>query len=283
MEPDSQHNIFIDDRPDSYKDFLSTNQGSSLSEAACPSPGLNEFVDALLLDWRATSYTASMPGILITSLHSVMDGWLAYESPDGSIAKFADLVLIALSRKIPQVIKSKKLRVKIKAELLNQAALYQEARSSTSTSIDITDVWNDYMKIPPFQMSVWSSQRVAYTAFYNAYEAFLVQCVKKVLGKERLRTTDGEFKIALRQNFSSDICDACWSSNSLNSARLVRHALSHASGRETIDLAKQSHNIKVVNKVLQITPDDNRELVAMLHGAVTTLVVNAVGLPQFAE
>lgn len=52
-------------------------------------------------------------------------------------------------------------------------------------------MWNEFLNDPPFHLSLLGSQRVAYVAFYNAYEAFLIiDCLKFGKGLLRLRTTD---------------------------------------------------------------------------------------------
>ena len=143
-------------------------------------------------------------------------------------------------------------------------------------------IWNEFLTQPAFQMSVWSSQRVSYVAFYNAYEAFLVDCAKLALGVGQLRTNDKEFKEALRTGFSKDISIPCWTHNEMNVAKLVRHALSHANGRETADLKKQKHGIRLEKDVLQIVPHDNHKLLKRLRCGVEAVVAVAATDLKFA-
>jgi hypothetical protein len=67
-----------------------------------------------------------------------------------------------------------------------------------------------------------------------------------------------------------------------NIAKLVRHALSHAGGRETADLKKQKHGIKLVEGVLQIVPHDNHNLLRRLRVGVEAVVGVAASDPKFA-
>ncbi|HTU19459.1 MAG TPA: hypothetical protein VMG10_15470 [Gemmataceae bacterium] len=143
-------------------------------------------------------------------------------------------------------------------------------------------IWGDFLKQDALAMSVWSSQRVSYVAFYNAYEAFLVDCAKLALGVGHLRPTDKDFKQALRSGFGKDISTPCWSHHEINNARLVRHALSHADGRETTDLKRQRHGVKVLDGKLQIVPHDNHNLLRLLRTGVEALVDATAADPRFA-
>lgn len=68
----------------------------------------------------------------------------------------------------------------------------------------------------------------------------------------------------------------------MNIAKLVRHALSHAGGRETADLKKQKHGITLIKGVLQIVPHDNHNLLRRLRAGVERLVAVAASMPRFA-
>jgi hypothetical protein len=116
----------------------------------------------------------------------------------------------------------------------------------------------------------------------RTYEAFLVDCAKRVLGVTSLRATSDEFKDALRKGFTKDISAPCWTHHEINNARLVRHALSHAGGRETFDLKKQRHGVKLVDGVLQIVPHHNHNMLRRLRAGVDALVAVAASDPKFA-
>src|SRR5205809_4273827 len=140
------------------------------------------------------------------------------------------------------------------------------ARAAVKNEYPIEPMWAQFMNEAPFRISLWASQRVAFVAFYNAYEAFIVDCLKIGTGRSQLRLTDKKpFNEALRSGLSKDISIPCWPHHEINIARLVRHALSHNGGRETEDLKKQKHGIKLIGEELQVVPEDNHRMLRRLR------------------
>jgi hypothetical protein len=280
---DPIRNIYFDTRMETYNDYVPADWASRAFQAASPSPALDQLLLDLILAWRTTAYTASMPTIMIRSVQASTLAYAGFVSPDSSIISFADGVLARLSRNVPELANNAELRTRLTAEIKKIASEFRLARATLSPQMPIEPIWNDFLCHEPFAMSVWSSQRVSYVAFYNAYEAFLVHCVKHILGRTDLRTTHRQFKQALRSSFSTDILTACWTHPNLNVARLVRHSLSHAGGRETADLKTHPHKIKVIDGVLQIVPGDNHNLLDGLRNAVDMMVESAAVHPRFAS
>lgn len=86
---------------------------------------------------------------------------------------------------------------------------------------------------------------------------------------------------ALRTGLGVDVFSPCWAHHEINIARLVRHALSHNGGRETLDLKKQNHRIELIGNELQIVPRDNLRMLEYLQKAVDELVRVTVTHPKF--
>jgi hypothetical protein len=234
----------------------------------------------LLLVWRTTAYTAAMPATVIKVTQSATLGYARHASPDASVVSFGDNVLAKLSRSVPELVEDRNLRAKLMEALVTLAADFRDARENVSPEMPVEPIWKDFLTQDAFAMGVWSSQRVAYVAFYNAYEAFLVACAKVATGASQLRANDKEFKEALRSGFASDISVPCWTHHEINIAKLVRHALSHAGGRETDDLRKQKHGIRLMQGVLQIVPHDNHNLLRRLRIGVEAVVAVAAADPE---
>jgi hypothetical protein len=279
--PDPNRQLFVDDRIDSYIGYLSSEWPQRVSDAAKSAPVLDDILLDLLLAWRTTAYTASMPAVFVQSLQTATESYVSTVSPDSSVIAFADAVLARLSRKLPQIVEDGQLRAELAKELVTLTADIRDARATAKVKVPLEPIWRSYLQLDAFAMGVWSSQRVCYVAFYSAYENFLIRCVKQALGVKQLRTTSAEFKPALRSRFGRDILDSCWGNSDMNLARLVRHALSHAGGRETDDLRRHRHKITLVDGVLQIAPDDNHSLLKTLKSAVEALVGGAANLSQF--
>ena len=54
-------NLWIDDRLEAYKDFLTTVAAKEIYDHVSNAPKLLKAVDYLCANWRATSYAAAMP------------------------------------------------------------------------------------------------------------------------------------------------------------------------------------------------------------------------------
>ena len=282
MTTDQMSRIFIDDRIESYSEYFPDGWMAKASEESQPANFLNKLVLDLFLAWRTISYTASMPALVVKSMQAATLGYASYVSPDASIIAFGEGVLAKLSRRIPELVEDRRLRSILSAEIVNLAVEFRTARIATTPELPVEPVWRHSISNPAFVMSVWSSQRVSYLSFYNAYEAFLTQCASRAYEEGRVRANTTEFKKVLRTEFGIDISLPCWTHPELNNARLVRHALSHANGRETPDLKKQNHGITLVDDVLQIIPEDNKKLLTILRSAVDTLIDAAKDHHKFA-
>ncbi len=185
---------------------------------------------------------------------------------------------------MPELVENSSLRARIQAELVTVTAEFRDQAASVKEDYPIEPIWADFMKDTPFRLSLWGSQRVAYVAFYNAYEAFLVDCLKVGKGASRLRTTDkAGFNDALRTALSKDITGPCWSHHEINIPRLVRHALSHNGGRATEDLKKQKHGVELVGDVLQIMPQDIHRMLRRLRKAVEEAIAVTKDDPKFLD
>lgn len=279
---ESSHKLYVDTRLQAYEGYLPDHWMEQALQATTAAPRLERPLIDLCLNWRTTSYAVSMPSIFVKSLRESTLSFASYTSPDGSVVGMIDAVLAKLSSRLPEVAESRPLRGRLAEELAKLAAEARSTREAVEPDMPLEPIWQRFLAVVPFSMSVWASQRIGYVAFYNSYKAFLIQVLKTLLGVAILRTRDKEFKNALRTGFTGkDVLDACWANHNLNVARLVRHALSHNSGRQTEDLSKQHHNIKLIEEVLQIAPDDNHRLLAALRSAVDAFISAAAGHPRF--
>jgi hypothetical protein len=274
--------IYIDRRMEFYEGYIPDDWASNAFAPVKSGSVLDRLLLDLLLAWRTTAYTAAMPATAIKVAQATTLGYARYESPDRSIIAYSEAILAKLSRKIPELVEDRRLRETILEELVTISDEFREQRAAVEPDMPIEPIWQDFLTQDAFFLSVWSSQRVAFVAFYNAYEAFLIDCAKQVLGVEQLRTTEQAFKEALRTGFGKDISVPCWTHHEINNARLVRHALSHAGGRETADLKKQKHGIRVEDGAFQIVPDDNHNLLRHLRGGVEAIIGAAAGHPRLS-
>jgi hypothetical protein len=291
---DPVRNIWIDKRMSQSEGYIPDDWAPKAFGLVKPGSTLDNLLVGLLLGWRTTAYTAAMPAIAIKVAQSTTLGYAKYVSPDGMIVTHSEAIVAKVSRKVPELVDDRSLREALLKELVTVADEFRAARSAVTPDMPIEPIWANFLEQDAFAMSVWSSQRVSYVAFYNAYEAFIVECLKVGTGLPNLRSTDKKvFNEALRTGLGKDISSPCWSHHEINVARLVRNALSHNGGRETEELKKQKHGVKLIGDELQIVPEDNHRMLRRLRQAVeeitavikgnTKFVAPATKLPQLQE
>lgn len=270
-EPDRKIHIETDIK--SYERYMPDDWGDKTITPIPTGTVLERLLLDLAMSWRSTSYTAQMPVTSIRAMHAAAIGRGSFVSPDSSIIAYSERIIGELTLRVPVLTENGALRAKLVGELATIAAEFRDRAAAVVDEYPIEPIWEQFMKVTAFGISLWASQRVAYVAFYNAYEAFIVGCLKVGTGLPSLRSTDKKtFNQALRTGLGNDVSNSCWSHHEINIARLVRHALSHNGGRETVDLNKQRHGIKLIGDELQIVPADNHRMLRRLRKAVEEVV-----------
>lgn len=279
--PEPVRHIEIDDRIEAYSNYLPSDWMQAVAEKAAPTPALDHILTDMLLAWRSTAYTAAMPAIMPQSIRATLEGYAGCVSPDSSIVAFAEAVVAKVSQRLPELVENSRLRSAILAELATVAAEFRDIRARVKPDMPVAPFWQSLLREPAGQMSVWSSQRCCYVIFFNAYEDFLTHCVRRVTGGDQPRTQSKEFKRALQTQFGTDLYDVCWGGVDVVRVRFIRNALSHANGRENPELKAHGHRVRVLDGVLQVFPEDIREMLRTLQIAVDAMVSAASGLSQF--
>jgi len=274
--------IYVDGRISQYEGYLPDDWMGHALDTSKPAAALSEIVADLLLAWRTVAYTASMPVTVIKTMQAAMLGYARVVSPDASVIAFSDGVLARVSQRIPDLVEDRRLRERLVRELVTLGDEIRAQRATLTTEMPVEPIWQDFLKQDAFVQGVWSSQRVSFVAFYNAYEAFLVDCAKRALGVTQLRAQDKQFPESLRTAFGTDLSVPCWTHPEIHIARDVRNSLSHAGGRETEKLKKQKHGIRLEGGVLQIIPDDNHRLLRRLRNGVDAVIIAAAAHLKFA-
>jgi hypothetical protein len=284
---DATRTIYINTDINAYENFLPSEWVTGVFEKAKAAP----YLDSLLLDftqsWRAIAYTASMPFLFVRSIQGAVLGYARYKTSDASIVSFGDQVLDRVANETSREFGiSRKIRRTIAKRISAIATEFREQRAKIELQMPIDEIWQNFYRDDGYVQGVWSSQRVAFLAFYNEYEAFLIQCAKEALGKTSFRITDKgdkkEFYDLLRSKFDTNILDICWLHSEINIARVVRNSLSHSGGKETDDLKGLNHGFKFMDGKLQIGPEHIHRLLRHLRAGVTAFVAAAAIMPIFA-
>ena len=273
--------IFTDSDINAYQGYLPDEWGENTIGPIPEGTVLERLLLDLALAWRSASYTAQLPATSIRAMHAAAIGRASFVSPDSSIVAYSEKIIAQLTGMVPELTENRALRIRLMESLATIACEFRDRASQVGTSIPIDPIWADFMNDPAFRLSLWSSQRIAFVAFYNAYEVFLIDCLKVSTGLTSLRTQMEEFRKALRNSLREDIADPCWFHGEINIARLVRHALSHNGGRQTEDLKKQKFDIKLIGDNLQIVPEDNHWMLRRLRKAVEKVITVTRDAPKF--
>ncbi|HUE12885.1 MAG TPA: hypothetical protein VMR25_01865 [Planctomycetaceae bacterium] len=265
-----------------YRGYMPDDWGAKTVGPIPAGTVLERLLLDLLMSWRSASYTAQMPATTIRAIHATAIGKGSVVTPDSSIVAYSERIIGALVQRVPELTENGSLRSKLMAELTKITADFRDRAAAVTNDIPIEPIWTQFMDDIAFRMSLWESQRVAYVAFYNAYEAFVVRCLKVGTGRSSLRSTDKKtFNEALRSGLAKDVSGPCWSHHEINIARLVRHALSHNDGHETEELSAQKHGIKLIGDELQIVPEDIHRMLRRLRKAVEEMIAATKDDPRF--
>jgi hypothetical protein len=281
MEGPDRH-IYTDSDIKAYEGYMPDEWGEKTIGPIPEGTVLERLLLDLAMSWRSASYTAKMPATSIRAMHAAAVGRSNFVSPDSSIVAYSERIIAQLCQRIPELVEYTQIRARLVEELVSISADFRDRAAAVKHEYPVEPIWDQFMEDTAFRISLWSSQRVAYVAFYNAYEAFIVDCLKVGTGLIHLRSTDKKaFNESLRSGLGTDISGQCWSHHEINIARLVRHALSHNGGRETEDLKKQKHGIKLIGGELQIVPEDNHRMLRRLRKAVEEVIAATKAHPNF--
>lgn len=273
--------IYVDIRKEMYEPLVPADWARKTLDTAKQYPNLDPIILGLVTNWRPITFTAAMPAAIVDMVTAFADSFSNTTVSESSITQFGQNAIAALTRAVPELVHDEGLRNKLRLKLM-EISFAIHAVENTPVKYDPDWLWKQFMTVPQFQMMLWSSQRVAFTGFFNAYEATLVRLLKFAAGLDSLRVTQKrEFNKTLRDTFGDDGRDKLWTNEKLNVARLVRHSLAHAAGHITTDLQDKNHGIDVIDGKLQIAAPDNHKLVALLQECVDYLIEKSIELPAF--
>ncbi|MGA2062226.1 MAG: hypothetical protein ABSG67_17215 [Thermoguttaceae bacterium] len=283
MPEEIRRNAYIETSLESYRDFFSDDWGERIDALTNSAPKLSEIVFDIMMEWRAAAYTASLPVSILDTMKAYHDGFVKTGELNSTILRLAKGVTAKLARKVPELTADTSLIRRLQEQIIVLGADLEDARSRAKLEFPMKEVWNSYLDKYPYQLSLWGSQRICYVSIYNSYENFLVRSLQIARSISNCRATDRDFKKKFADSFGNLLLNKCWTSNGINIARLARHALSHAGGRVTDDLAKQKHGFVVRDGRIQVTPEKTKALFSLLKDSVYALAEKAVIMKEFTN
>lgn len=275
--------VYVHTTPDSYRNFMSDDWAERINAFTLPAPKLSELVFDVVLDWRAAAYAVSLPAMLPEQVKGYHDSFVNSGDINTTLLRLAEGICRKLARRIPEVTSDPELIRRLQAEIVNLGSDLEAAKSGTEIEMPLDKLWEEYIKLPAFYLGLWGSQRVGYVSIYNAYDNFVVEMVKVALSPPRCRSSDSGFNNQFAIAFGEPLKAKCWTDGRLNIARAARHALSHAGGRVTKELAdlRPKHDFVVEDDRIQVTPEKTKELYGLLKDCVSALAEKAVTMPEF--
>lgn len=234
--------------------------------------------------WRAASDARSLPWLMARCFDAFISSIITTSEPLERV--FIREVATRLIRRLQDT--GEKVRPmlvhKIEEACADSEAQAQRAmeRARDNQRQLIQSTWNINIQQDDVKRSLWSSERTNYCSLYYNYEFFLGECVRIKKRLDRYRVVPGQFKDDFEAAFGTSLLEQCWSDRDVNLARLARHAIVHAGGRETNELRSQKHPFEVQGKEIQIFAPETTTLYGLLKERVILIANTAVAMPEFA-
>ena len=268
--------IRIDDRFDSYATFYDHEWARQI-DALVAGTKLAEPVLTLGLNWKSAANTHRMPWLMIESLKSQLYGFMRQHKP------VASRVVTAMEKRFVEEMgdtltrKARKRATEVIRRLAKQASqAKKQATKQAEQDFDAETYWNGLLMVSEFALSLWGSQRICYVALYHAFENFVRQCVAVVADEGDDWRPGGELLDEAKRLFGKPFVEQQVADRPVAVARLVRNALVHHGGRETKELRKLQHGIRVDDELLQIMATDTVALFNVLKDRAYNLAERAV-------
>ena len=266
-----------------YREVITRGWCEQLSSLTQKRNFIDEIAFDLILDWRAAELTAKMPVSMLDSIRAYHNAFVKNGSVTTSLIRLSELVPQALAKNLPPVLLNRTDSRELQKALVRIGKKVGRDRKNVDVELSLEDMWQQHLKSPGFQMSLWGSQRVSYVATYNAYDNFVYRMVTAALPHEQCRTIEKRFPLQFEKAFGSELCDSCWRSEQVHIARLVRNSLSHSGGLVSGKLAEKDHGFETRQNRIHVVPEKLKELFLLLESAVYAIAEKAVTLPQFTS
>ena len=265
----------------SYDPLFKRAWAEEIGEVVEGTPYHDSVMD-LCISFKAASHTHTMPQLMVKGLESF---WAAYRDPEHATAfvpKIINHVTGRVSGELRLSNKYQKHRLResvaklaVEADRANKVA--QESETFPADKLWHWYISHDEESAGQFQLLIWGSQRFCYQSLFHAHESFLraVLCIKIPKGTN-WRPNFELLSDETTAHLGAAIAAECVDHEEVDTARIIRNCLAHNGGRVTKTVKDSKHKIVVEGGMLQIMPDDNRALYALLTDRATKFVRAAV-------
>ena len=283
MANQSDYRMVIDERLESYKTFFDHDWARRIMDLAAGTK-LDDCVFSLCVNWKAAANTHIVPWFTVTSMGHFAEGMTkAHEPLTMKVIKAMAARLLTEMGDSLRNMQRKKLSDAI-AKIGKEVSEGLE-RQEDQEELKPEFYWQMYLGSPhphQYRLIIWGSQRICYGAVYHAYEDFIRGCARIVSCQKNQTGHTGHKKLmdVVGRHFGQQVAQDCLDAPEVRAARLVRNALAHNGGKESDELRKVQHGIRVEGGVLQIMAPDTRRLFDVLKERAYNLVEKALTLPN---
>lgn len=281
MSEEFSREVRIETSLDAYRNFFSDDWAKRIESLTARAAKIYAIVFDLVMEWRAAAYTASLPISILEHMKGYHDGFVNTGHLNTNLLRLAEVLPAMLARELPELTVDPSSIPLLQKKLIEIGANFEDARSQTQIEFPMDETWDSYLQNDVYRLSLWGSQRICFVSIYNLYENYLVQSVRIANCLSSCRSSGPNFKGQLVASFGAPLRDKCWTSNKMNLARLARHALTHAGGRVTDDLAKHEHGFVVSDGRIQVMPANTKDLFTLLKECAYAVAEKAVTMPEF--
>lgn len=276
MPDDLDLSISFDNRLDSYASFFDHEWAARFLDAVEPSL-LKPAGFLLCRDWKGVALASRMSWLLVEAMDIYQRTIWQHKPPDPK------RMLKAL---VEHVTKDAGIRHMARQKIIEGVhsldQQFEESLRNAAPPVDRETMWHEYLQVKEMPWALWASQWLAYAAIYFSYENFLRATVGIAKQGPHYRTPRAvDFHRDVAQVFGTALADSCISAEPITVARLARNCIAHNGGRESQQLKRAGHRIRVENGYLQIYPEDLRGLYHELKDRVLAVADRARELAVF--
>lgn len=271
---DISKTLLIDTHPDCYNVALVRGWAERIMSIPGMRADLDDAVFDFVAELRSIAHSARLPLDMLRSLKSFHDGYVRDNPIPSPVEKVAGAFAVRVGRGVPGL--SQEQLTAVRGVCLEIGKRLGNFREDPRLDFPMMRAWNGMIETTQFQMQLWGLQRTCYVAIYNAYDSFLVRCIALISNDPRFRRGNPErFTQRAVAALGQEAFNICCEDAGIKRAGLIRHAISHASGRKTKDLTDAGHADRTPDGKVQTTATDVRDLLSAVQSCGFTLATVA--------
>jgi hypothetical protein len=266
-------------RLDSYRSFFDHEWAQRIGDLA-QGTKLDGAVFALCMNWKATANTHMLPWLIVEAVVNLLHGTMIDMKPLAeTVARGLKTRLVKETERALSKTAKKRIQAVVDAMVANACDARTSSYAVVKSRWGRPAFWQELVKAPEFQLSLWGSQRVCYCGIYYAYEHFARTCVA-LASRKSLARRPKKFVEAATGALGKSCVDHCLTDPEVTQARLARNALAHNGGRVTAELMSIGCPLAVENDVIQVMPEDTTHLFHVLKDRAYPLAQTTLGVTQ---